>query len=123
MIGPSDPNVDSAIRRHGERLALKHAKLGSPSLHLGGEDPAVPRCNAVTSSIGSAPEFVPDESDSRSVNSGRAISAVLVVALVIFLAVVFYRRRKRDREAEKRFATNHGDSDSDLVANAAGDDV
>ena len=123
MIGPSDPNVDSAIRRHGERLALKHAKLGSPSLHMGGEDPAVPRCNAVTSSIGSAPEFVPDESDSRSVNSGRAIGAVLVVALVIFLAVVFYRRRKRDREAEKRFATNHGDSDSDLVANAVGDDV
>jgi len=100
-----DANVDFIVKRHGKRLALKHSKLGSPSLHRNAaEDDAkvLPCSGEVTEAYGDAPPFSIQEEESN--NSGAVIGAIIgglaVVALSVF--AVFKLRARRH--------SGHGDA-------------
>jgi len=107
-----DSKIDSVIREHGESLAIKHAKLGSSSLHKNEVPITVQRCTTATSKSGNTSDFIND-AESGSTKIGPIIGVVGAVTIVMFLVykVVLETRSKSKKEISNQ--SDHCDTDSD----------
>merc|ERR1712176_75942 len=86
-VGILDSNVDAVVKKHGESLALKHTKLGSPSLWRNMEATDMAPCEGVVlvEEIGSPAV----ESPIFNSQAGSSFdTASLFIALLVGVAVV-----------------------------------
>jgi len=114
--GKVDANVDSVVKKHGERLALKHSKLGSASLHRAAteEVSTILPCNgdSISGTLGNAPTFTMEENGKDSAPNSAAV-AVGVLAVVAAAALIILLVGKiRNRASSERF-DDEGKGDKD----------
>lgn len=100
-----DANVDSVVKKHGERLALKHSKLGSESLHRAAKKVGtIMPCDgdSISGTLGEAPTFTMEEDVNDSAPNSTAIAigvlGGIAIAGLIILVVGKARGQKSDRQ-------------------------
>lgn len=103
-IGVLDANVDAVVKKHGDRLALKHSKLGSPTLWRNAEASTdVAPCIGVAveedDEIVDVPAFFAQEGSSN-LNTGVLFMGILVAVAVVGFAVLTVQKIRREREAQ-----------------------
>ena len=115
--GDVDANVDSVVKKHGERLAMKHSKLGSPSLHRAAKEIGeILPCNgkSISGTVGDAPTFTMEESSEDSPSNSAAIAGGVlggIVAAALIILVVSKIRGRGQTSGEQFDEGDKGDKD------------
>lgn len=134
-VGIIDSNVDAVVKKHDESLALKHTKLGSPSLWRNMEATVIAPCEGVVlvEEIGSPAVESPifNSQVGSSFNTATLFIAILVGVAVVgfgFLTVKKIQNKKRAQLGEISKAvvvqagTQHSNSDESPSGSSSGSD-
>mmetsp|Transcript_32797 Transcript_32797/g.96678 ORF Transcript_32797/g.96678 Transcript_32797/m.96678 type:complete len:894 (-) Transcript_32797:282-2963(-) len=101
-----DANVDSVVKKHGERLALKHSKLGSPSLYRAAEEVGmIMPCNgdSIPGTLGDAPTFTTEEDSNDSAPNSAAIAGGVLGGIAIVGLIILVAGKTRGRKSDEQF--------------------
>ena len=101
-----DANVNSVVKKHGERLALKHSKLGSESLHrVAKQVGTVMPCDgdSISGTLGEAPTFTMEEDINDSAPNSAAIAVGVLGGIAIAGLIILVIGKARDQKSDRQF--------------------